>query len=155
MLQQSAISYGKLYDKYFPLDIMSLNANYESYGYCLAYYAGADLSQSGRSEIDLEDMVFRFINNKITVQSRQDDLKKKEELKKIMSREEFAELEQINEDCIFQTRLYIPLFLIIGYRDGLEENGNEKPALTRNLEKQVKDFYQRIKSNPRITHLRG
>ncbi|MBC8611407.1 hypothetical protein H8702_09875 [Massilimaliae timonensis] len=151
MLQQSAISYGKLYDKYFPLDIMSLNANYESYGYCLAYYAGADLSQSGRSEIDLEDMVFRFINNKITVQSRQDDLKKKEELKKIMSREEFAELEQINEDCIFQTRLYIPLFLIIGYRDGLEENGNENPALTRNLEQQVKDFYQRMKSNPRIT----
>ena len=151
MLQQSAISYGKLYDKYFPLDIMSLNANYESYGYCLAYYAGADLSQSGRSEIDLEDMVFRFINNKITVQSRQDDLKKKEELKKIMSREEFAELEQINEDCIFQTRLYIPLFLIIGYRDGLEETGNENPALTRNLEQQVKDFYQRMKSNPRIT----
>ena len=151
MLQQSAISYGKLYDKYFPLDIMSLNANYESYGYCLAYYAGADLSQSGRSEIDLEDMVFRFINNKITVQSRQDDLKKKEELKKIMSREEFAELEQINEDCIFQTRLYIPLFLIIGYRDGLEDNGNENPALTRNLEQQVKDFYQRMKSNPRIT----
>ena len=151
MLQQSAISYGKLYDKYFPLDIMSLNANYESYGYCLAYYAGADLSQYGRSEIDLEDMVFRFINNKITVQSRQDDLKKKEELKKIMSREEFAELEQINEDCIFQTRLYIPLFLIIGYRDGLEENGNENPALTRNLEQQVKDFYQRMKSNPRIT----
>ena len=151
MLQQSAISYGKLYDKYFPLDIMSLNANYESYGYCLAYYAGADLSQSGRSEIDLEDMVFRFINNKITVQSRQDDLKKKEELKKIMSREEFAELEQINEDCIFQTRLYIPLFLIIGDRDGLEENGNENPALTRNLEQQVKDFYQRMKSNPRIT----
>ena len=151
MLQQSAISYGKLYDKYFPLDIMSLNANYESYGYCLAYYAGADLSQSGRSEIDLEDMVFRFINNKITVQSRQDDLKKKEELKKIMSREEFAELEQINEDYIFQTRLYIPLFLIIGYRDGMEENGNENPALTRNLEQQVKDFYQRMKSNPRIT----
>ena len=68
-----------------------------------------------------------------------------------MSREEFAELEQINEDCIFQTRLYIPLFLIIGYRDGLEENGNENPALTRNLEQQVKDFYQRMKSNPRIT----